>query len=161
MSICAILIPLKRNFHPRSDLSIITKMITAHNRLASRASKRITRARDRVFLGEETGRRKVALASVLRCQRGTRSRFSRHSKPLLEDCASSRGCIFFFFSFQPCVTRLSSPFNSTRETRIICGRDPINEIKSTTLSFFFFSRGDRGFLIMRPRDSRAAAAPIE
>lgn len=158
MSICAILIPLKRNFHPRSDLSIITKMIAAHNRLASRASKRITRARDRVFPGEETGRRKVALASVLRYQRGTRSRFSRHSKPLLEDCASSRGCIFFFFSFQPCVTRLSSPFNSTRETRIICGTHS-NEIKSTTLSFF--PRGDRGFLIMRPRDSRAAAAPIE
>lgn len=160
MSICTILIPLKRNFHPRSDLSIITKMIAAHNRLASRASKRITRARNRVFPGEETGRRKVALASVLRYQRGTRSRFSRHSKPLLEDCASSRGCIFFFFfsSFQPCVTRLSSPFNSTRETRIICGRDPLERNKET---LSFFPRGDRGFLIMRPRDSRAAAAPIE
>lgn len=35
----------------------------------------------------------------------------------------------FFFSFQPCVTRLSSPFNSTRETRIICGRDPLERNK--------------------------------
>lgn len=47
------------------------------------------------------------------------------SKPLLEDCASSRGCPFFFFLFQPCVTRLFSRIPSIQRARIICGRDEI------------------------------------
>lgn len=74
------------------------------------------------------GNREEKSGSCIRYQRGTRSRFSRHSKPLLGGLRVVPWLLFFSFPFQPAPFP-ARPLDSTRETRIICGREPFERDK--------------------------------